>query len=218
MDSDTKLAERFKKEHELASRGLSVQRDNTVYCQTYYNSPTSQYWDAIRYGDETGMRRRRGLVRFQKIQQHIDSIVGFMAQNRRQAKYIARVSNNQAMQLYSRNMNALYSYHRENMNADQLESKQDLDLVVCGYGAIDTDLSYVMGRSTSLPGGEIVKMRLDPMRVYWDPAARAPNVEDRRFCGYYQDYDLKDALNLFQNSKKEDFEFVSETEVEDKAG
>lgn len=218
MRPDAKLSERFRKERDLAVRGLGVQRDNTVLCQSYYNSPNSNYWDMMAYGDETGSRRRRAMVRFQKIQQNIDSVVGFLAQNRRQAKYIARVNSAQQQQLYSRNMNALYTYHRENMNADQLESRQDLDLVVCGYGAIDTDVSYMVGRASTMPGGEIVKMRIDPMRVYWDPAARGPNVEDRRFCGYYQDYDLKDALNLFEKSTETDFEFVSETEAEDKAG
>jgi hypothetical protein len=191
--------------------------DNTVLCQQFYNDNNSNYSDSIQFADDGG-RRRRALVNFQKIQQNIDSVVGFMAQNRRQAKYIARVNQDQQQQLYSRNMNALYTYHRENTNADQLESKQDLDLCVNGYGAIETDLSYIVGNATTDPNGQIIKVRLDPMRTYWDSNACAANIMDARYCGYYNDYELQDALDLFQGSKEEDFEPTSDSDVEDKAG
>lgn len=215
MKSNKDIIEMFKKQRKAAKRGLSAQYDNTVLCQQWYNNPESSYSDQVQFNDAMG-RKRKAMVRFMKIGQNVDAIIGFMAQNRRQAKFLARVNSNQQMQLFSRNMNALYKYHRENMNADQLESRQDLDLAVCGYGAIDTDLSYIVGRATTLPGGEILKMRLDPMRVYWDSAAKAPNIEDRRFCGYSSDYDLKDALDLFQSSKEDDFEPVGNSETEDK--
>lgn len=217
MKSNSEIVKTFKKQLKHAKQGLSAQRDNTVLCQSFYNNPESQYSDFMQFNDTAG-RRRRARVQFQKIGQNVDAIVGFMAQNRRQAKYIARVNSAMGMKLYSRNMNALYKYHRENMNADQLESRQDLDLAICGYGAIDTDLSYIVGRSTTMPGGEIIKMRIDPMRVYWDPASKSPNVEDRKYCGYSCDYELSDALNLFQSSKEDNFEPVSNSESEDKAG
>lgn len=217
MLSDTELAKKVKKQRNHAKRGLGVQYDNTIMCQSYYNDTESSYSDVVQFGDEGG-RRRKATVLFQKIQQSVDAVVGFMAQNRRQAKYIARVNSNQARQIYSRNMNALYTFHRENTNADQLESKQDLDLVVNGYGAIETDLSYIVGNATTDPNGQIIKVRLDPIRVYWDSNSHAANVMDGRYCGYFNDYDLKDALALFQGSKEDDFEPVSDSEVDDKAG
>lgn len=217
MKSDSEIAKLFKKQREQAKRGLSAQYDNTMLCQDFYNNSDSSFSDYIQFADDSG-RKRKALVNFQKIAQNIDGVVGFMAQNRRQAKYIAHVNGEEGQQIYSRNMNALYSFHRENTNADQLESKQDLDVVVNGYGAIETDLSYIVGNATSDPNGEIIKVRLDPMRTYWDANARAANVVDARDCGYYNDYDLKDALSLFQGSKEEDFEPVSDSETEDKAG
>jgi hypothetical protein len=171
----------------------------------------------VQFADDSG-RRRKAMVHFQKIQQNIDGVVGFMAQNRRQAKFIARVPSEPEQELYSRNMNALYSFHRENTNSDQLESRQDLDLVVNGYGAIETDLSYIVGNATTDPNGQIIKVRLDPMRVYWDSAAKSANVLDSRFCGYYNDYGLKEALDLFEGSSEEDFEPASDSDANDKAG
>ena len=217
MLSDSELAKMVKKQRNHAKRGLGSQYDNTMMCQSYYNDSESSFSDTIQFGDESG-RRRKAMVRFQKIQQSVDAVVGFMAQNRRQAKYIARVNSDQARQIYSRNMNALYTFHRENTNADQLESKQDLDMVVSGYGAIETDLSYIVGNATTDPNGQIIKVRLDPMRVYWDSNAHAANVMDARYAGYFNDYELKDALALFQGSKEEDFEPVSDSDVDDKAG
>ena len=210
-------AKKVKKQRDHAKRGLSTQYDNTIMCQGFYNDSQSNYSDYVQFSDDNG-RRRRAMVNFQKIQQSVDAVCGFMAQNRRQAKYIARVNSDQARQLYSRNMNALYTFHRENTNADQLESKQDLDLVVNGYGAIETDLSYIVGNATTDPNGQIIKVRLDPMRTYWDSNSKAANVMDARYCGYYNDYELKDALALFQGSKEDDFEPVSDSEVDDKAG
>lgn len=217
MKSDSEIAKLFKKQRDHAKRGLSNQYDNTIACQEYYAAENSTYQDTVQFVDDLG-RRRRSMVNFQKIQQSVDAVVGFFAQNRRQAKYLAHINQDQAQQLYSRNMNALNGYHRENMNADQIESRQDLDLTVNGYGITETDLSYLKGNATTSPNGEILKTRIDPMNGYWDSNARAPNITDARFCGYHDDYDLKDALALLQNSKEDDFEAVSDTDSQDQAG
>src|ERR1700761_1779461 len=129
MKSDADIAKLFKEQKDHAKRGLGIQYDNTLLTQSFYNDSQSNYSDWVQFSDDKG-RRRRAMVYFQKIPANIDAIVGFMAQNRRQAKFLARVNNEQQQEIYCRNMNALYTYHRENMNADQLESRQDLDNVV----------------------------------------------------------------------------------------
>lgn len=203
-----------KKQREISKRGLSSQYENTETCFSFYNADQMTYSDRIQFEDTWG-RKRRAVVNFNKVQQNVDSVVGFMAQNRRQAKYIAHVPKDQGQELYSKNMNALYDFHRENTNADQLETDQDLDLMVAGYGAIDTELSYVIGNATMLPNGEIVKKKLDPTCTYWDPSAKGKNVLDARWAGYWEDFELRDALSLFQGSKEGDFEEVSDEDPSD---
>ena len=122
MKSNSDIAKMFKEQRDHAKRGLSVQYDNTLLTQSFYNDSQSNYSDWVQFADDNG-RRRRAMVYFQKIPANIDAIVGFMAQNRRQAKFIAHVNGEQAQQIYCKNMNALYTYHRENMNADQLMKK-----------------------------------------------------------------------------------------------
>lgn len=203
------VVKKFLKHRAAAKSGLSLQYDNTMKAIEFYNGDTMSYEDRIQFIDDLGYKRR-ALVQFNKVQPNVDAVVGFMAQNRRQAKALARVTQNQGQQLYSKNMNALYDYHRENQNADQLETDQDADMMICGYGAIETDLSYIVGNATTDPNGEILKEKKDPRRVYWNPNARGKNLLDSNFMGYWDDYDLKDALDLFQGSSEEDFEYVGD--------
>ncbi len=207
------LTEKLKKQRGASKRGLSAQYENTTECQSFYNGNQMSYQDKIQFLDPEG-RRKRATVNFNKVQSNVDAVVGFMAQNRTQAKYVAHLSANEGQLIYSKNMNALYSFVRENANADQIETDQDADMMICGYGAIDTDLSYIVGNATTDPNGEILKVRIAPDRVGWDPTARKKNLLDARWVYYFDDYDLKDALSLFQGSTEEDFQQVNGEENE----
>lgn len=209
------LAEKLRKMRNQSTRSLSVQYDNTDACFAFYNGDQMTYEDRIQFIDSTG-RRKRATVNFNKVQSNVDSVVGFMAQNRRQAKYIARLNADEGQQIYSKKMNALYEFHRENSNADQVETDQDADMMICGYGATETDLSYIVGKSTTDPNGEIIKVRLDPKRVGWDPTAIQKNVLDARWVYYFDDYRLEDALALFQGSTEEDFQMTDNVTADER--
>lgn len=209
------LTDKLKKQRETSRRALSVQYDNTAACFSFYNGDQMTYEDKIQFIDTTG-RRKRATVNFNKVQSNVDSVVGFMAQNRRQAKYIARLNADEDQQLYSKNMNALYEFHRDNANADQVETDQDADMMICGVGATETDLSYLVGNSTTNPNGEIIKVRLVPDKTGWDPTSVAKNLLDARWAFYFDDYDLKDALELFQGSTEEDFQSVDSNDSDDR--
>lgn len=211
--SNAALIKKLKKQREVSKRELSSQFDNTRACQSFYNGNQMSYQDKMQFIDGEG-KRKKATVNFNKVQANVDSVVGFMAQNRTQSKYIARIPGKEEQQVYSKNMNELYSFHRENANADQIETDQDADMMVCGYGAVETDLSYIMGQSTTNPNGEIVKERRDPLTVGWDASARKKNIEDRKWNYYYDDYDLQTALDLFQNSTEEDFQKVGQSDDE----
>lgn len=205
------VAKVFRKQREISKRGLSGQYENTESCWSFYNSDQMTYSDRIQFEDTWG-RKRRAIVNFNEVQPNVDAVAGFMMQNRRRASVIARLNKNQQQQLYSKNMNALLEFHKENTHAEQLETDQDLDMLVNGYGAIDTELSYDVGNVTLMPNGEIVKKKLDSSCVYWDPSAKGRNLSDAMWAGYWEDFELNDALKLFHKSTKEDFEEVSSEE------
>jgi len=214
---DLELVNKLKKQRNESKRGLSAQYENTTLCQAFYNGNQMKYQDKIQFLDGNG-GRKRATVNFNKVQENVDSVVGFMAQNRTQAKYIAHLPASEGQEVYSKNMNALYSFHRENANADQIETDQDADMMICGYGAIETDLSYIVGNATTDPNGEIIKVRIAPDRVGWDSSARKKNILDSGWVYYFDDYDLKDALNLFQNSKEGDFQTVESADTGNETG
>jgi hypothetical protein len=209
MKSKSEIAKIIKRQRNLAKRSLSSQYENTLNCHAFYNGDSMSYRSAVQFLNAGG-QRQKALVNFNKVQEPVDAVCGFMAQNRRQAKFFARVNSEELQQLYSKKMNAVYEYHRENENADQIESDQDLNMLINGYGATDTEVSYMYGQSTNMPNGTINKINLDPECLYWDPTARAKNLIDARFCGYWRDYDLREALDLFQGSKEDDFQTVDQ--------
>lgn len=207
MKSKMEIAALAKKQRGITKNGLATQYNNTRACFAYYNGEPQNLNTQIQFMTDKG-EKKRATVNFNKVQGNVDVVGGFMAQNRRQAKYVARITSSEEQETYSSNMNSLYGYHRENENADQVESDQDIDMLVCGYGATETDLSYIIGNATNAPGGEVLKMKLDTECVGWDPKARARNLLDGRWAFYHDDFDLKDALSLFDDSTPEDFEQV----------
>lgn len=206
----------FKKQRKQSLRDLDSQYKNNKKCDAFYNNELTYYRDNIEFADEKGIKKR-AMVNFGKVQENVDTVAGFMMQNRRQPKFVAHLNGSENQQLYSKNMNALYMYHRDNQNAAQLEGEQDLDLLIGGYGATETDLSYIVGKSSSTPNGDICKRRLTRDQVYWDGKATGKNLLDARWVGYSDEHALKDALDLFQNSTEDDFEQVDAGEL-DKGG
>lgn len=198
---------------------LDAQYNNTQICEEFYNGDSMSYRSRIQYEDPIARGKKRANVEFNKVQPPVDAVVGFMAQNRRQAKYVANVQDQEQQIIFSKNMNAYNSYHRQNANMDQIETEMDRDMLVNGYAGADTDLSYIIGNATTDPNGEIVQVKIDCSRLYWDTAARMKNMLDARWAGYSEDYYLKDALSLFEGSKEEDFEPISDAiNDDDKTG
>lgn len=204
MKTDKQIASQFQRHLKAAKSGLSRQWDNTKYCQAFYAGDSMAYTDKLQYANPRG-EKKRALIQFNRVMPFVDAVAGFMMQNRRQAKYVARVSFKPQQEAYSIHANAVAVYVRGKAHAPELESEQDLDMLVCGYGAVETDISYIIGNATSCPNGEILMQRLDPRNTFWDAVAKRTNLSDARFVGYWQDYNIEDALALFPDSKEAEF-------------
>lgn len=204
MKTDKQIVAQFQRHLKAAKSGLSRQWDNTKMCQAFYAGDSMSYVDRLQYVNPRG-EKKRALIQFNKVMPFVDAVSGFMMQNRRVAKYVARVSFKPQQEAYSAHANAVAAYVRGKAHAAELESEQDLDMLVCGYGAVETDISYIIGNATSCPNGEILLQRLDPRNTFWDAVAKRTNLSDARFVGYWQDYNIEDALALFPDSKEAEF-------------
>lgn len=204
MKSDKQIINQFQSRLKLSKGALSRQWDNTKMTQQFYSGDSMSYVDRLQYVNPRG-EKKRALIQFNKVMPFVDAVAGFMTQNRRQAKYVARIPFAPKQEAYSTHANAVSNYVRGHANADQLETEQDQDMLICGYGAVDTDISYIQGNATTCPNGEILIQRLDPRTTWWDPIAKRKNISDARWVGYWQDYDIEDALALFPDSDKSEF-------------
>lgn len=214
IKSDEDVLDKWNKCWPISRRSNSKQWDSIKVCQEFYVGDSMSYVDRMQYVTPRD-DKKRALIQFNKVMPFVDAVNGFMAQNRREVHYLARVQFKPQQDFYTRHANAVKDYVRDKANAAELETEQDLDMLVGGIGVVETDMSYIQGNATTCPNGEIIMERLDPRTVFFDPMAKRKNISDARWVGYWKDYDLKDALALFPKSKDSDFEQSQETDSQE---
>lgn len=205
MKSTKVIAKQFKKHKDITQSRLNKQYSNTKKCQAFYAGDFMSYQDRIDFVSVRG-DKKKALVKFNKVKPYVNGVKGFMAQNRTRPKYEARIESDKIQELFSGYANAISGYCRDNANADQIETQQNGDMLINGYGVTENALSYGEGYATSEADGEIIKARLDPLAVGWDPHAKATNLLDRRWDYHAREYNLDDAKTLFSRDNPEDFE------------
>lgn len=132
-------------------------------------------------------------VTMNRTKPYVDSIGGFMAQHRRKPEYTARIPNVAEQEARSAYMNAMSEYVRNDVNADEVETQQDLQQVICGYGATATDITY---DATTNPSGDII-MQECTEDAYFDPEARNTNLLDSRWCFVKKLMPVEDAVAMY---------------------
>lgn len=210
MKSKKEIIKQFKEDYGVAKSGLKNQWKHIQECQAFYSGDYMNYIDQYQFG--RGASRRIKEVQFNSVKPYVNSIVGFMAQQRRKPDYQAVLPDSEEQRAFSDYLNGYSNYIRVNTNADQHETRQDMDMVIGGVGVTDTAVTLKAGTPTRDPNGEVVVERVNPLHVGWDPLAIHPNLLDSRFVYRAKDYDVDEALDLF-DADEEDFE-VQEDEPE----
>lgn len=214
MKTESQIVEQGQKHLRESRRNLGKQRDNTKRCRAFYAGDYMEYMDKIQVATTTG-QKKRVTVQINKVKPYVNAVKGFLAQNRRKPNYIARMQESVASNFYSKYANELSEYLRGNMNADQVETQQDGDMLMCGLGAVETAMTYEEGYSSKSPNGEVVMSCIDLDTFWYDAAARETNLIDARYMGVSKQYHLDDALALFKDSEEEDFEGITPDAVGD---
>lgn len=217
LKSDSALIKQFTKHRRSSQRGLSKQYENYRMCASFYAGDMMDYKDTVQFVNQAGLKKR-AMVQFNKIKPYVNSVKGFMAQNRRKAKYEARMPGGKVQELYSMYANAMHDYVLDKTNADQVETQQDHDMLMGGVGAVETAMTYGEGFATSDPNGQILKGKLELPQTFWDPFAKETNLTDARWVGYEKDYDLDDALELFSDSEEQDFDDAADSDLDEDEG
>lgn len=207
MKSKKKIAEQFKYHYDVTKSGLKSQYRHIQECRAFYAGDYMSYKDDYAFG--RGSSRRLKEVSFNRVKPYVNSIVGFMAQMRRKPDYQARLTDNEQQKALSDYINGFSDYSRENSNSDQIETRQDMDMVIGGIGVTDTVVSEKMGFATRDPNGEVIDERVDPLHVGYDPLCSEPNLLDSKWVYRTKEFDVEEAEKLF-NASEEDFDTAKE--------
>jgi len=195
LKSDKKLLKQWEKHKKISEGSLDEQHSEARNDHAFHAGDTMAYTATVTD------KSRRAMVVFNKVKPYIDAVTGFMVQLRRKPQYQARLFDNQQQQEFSIYLNALSDYARDNANMDHLESRQDREMLITGYGAIDTNIIYEQN-----PDGEIKAENIEFDDIFWDPQAREPNLLDSRWCFRRKKFNRDEAVKRFQGTKPEDFE------------
>jgi hypothetical protein len=201
MKSKKEILKQFQEHHRISRGGLKAQYRHIDECQAFYAGDYMNYRDSIMVGRGSSARLQE--VSFNRVKPTVNAIVGFMAQMRRKPDYQAREQDSQEQQMRSDYINALSDYVRANANANQHETRQNLDLIVGGVGVTDSMITLKDGSATRDPNGEIIEERVDPRQTGWDPACDSPNLLGSRWVYRVKQYDAKEAEELFGGAAEE---------------
>lgn len=195
IKNDEKLLKQWKKHKSISEGALDDQHTEARNDHAFHAG------DKMAYTATVTDKSRRSMVVFNKVKPYIDAVTGFMVQLRRKPEYLARLMDTQQQQEYSTYLNALSDYARGNANLKHLESRQDREMLITGYGAIDTNIVYETN-----PDGEIKAEVVEFDDMYWDPQAREPNLLDARWIFRRKKFNREEATKRFRGSAPDEFE------------
>jgi hypothetical protein len=195
MLDDAAIIKRYEADMAAAEGPMSYQYKQAQEDHLFFSGDTMYYTGTV---EDKGSKRE---VIFNKVKPYIEVVVGTMIQMRRKPDYQARLMDNAAMQQYSEYMNCLSDWARKTANMDQIETMQDREMLITGYGAVDTNISYEMN-----PDGEAVAECLRFDDVMFDPLAKEANLMDGRFVRRRKPFSRKEAMERFSDTPVDEFE------------
>lgn len=117
--------------------------------------------------------QKRPPITFNYSEKMIDAVIGAEVSNRQEVTYRPRDKTDAAKtELY----NNAAKWVRDECNAEDEETDAFRDTLICGMGWTRTGLTYDEDLE-----GKIDTNRVDPLEMYYDPAATKPGLTDRRY-------------------------------------
>lgn len=194
MDN-AKLVKQFEQHKDISEGGLAEQHNRAETAHRYHAG------DKALYQQKGFDKNSRSSVMFNKVKPFIDAVNGFMLQLRRKPDYQARIPDNEQQVAYTSYANSISDYIRANGNFPSLEGQQNREMLITGYGAIDTNVLYEFN-----PDGEVRGELVRFNDVFWDPQSQERNLLDARWVYRRKAYSLDEALARFKGSTEDDFE------------
>lgn len=120
--------------------------------------------------------QQRVPVTFNRTSILIDAVIGYEVNNRQETRYIPRTAGDAKV---NELLTEAAKYFRDNCDAEFEESDAFRDMAICGMGWTNDRITDERN-----PDYDLVRDRVDPLRMLWDPSSRKPNLEDARWLIY----------------------------------
>lgn len=120
--------------------------------------------------------QQRVPVTFNRTAILIDAVIGYEVNNRQETRYIPRTPGDAKV---NELLTEAAKYFRDQCDAEFEESDAFRDMAICGMGWTNDRITDERN-----PDYDLVRDRVDPLRMRWDPSSRKPNLEDCRWLIY----------------------------------
>ena len=135
-------------------------------------------------------------ITFNRVGVFVRAVVGLEVSNRQEMVYEPEeVTDTDAVGI----ANQTSKWVRRKCDSEFEQSASFEDLVTCGMGWTETLIDFDQDLD-----GKICEIQEDPLRCYWDSAARKPNLSDARWVGRLKEFhDRKEFERRFPKAKGE---------------
>lgn len=137
---------------------------------------------------DTLIREGRTPVVFNRSAILIDAVIGYENNNRQETRYIPRTQGDAKV---NELLTEAARYFRDQCDAEFEESDAARDMFIGGMGWTNDRLSDERN-----PEYDLVRDRVDPFEMLWDPTCKKPNLADGRYVIRKKWMDKKEAKNI----------------------
>lgn len=134
------------------------------------------------------IEQQRVPVTFNRVAILIDAVIGYEVNNRQETRYIPRTPGDAKV---NELLTEAARYFRDACDAEFEESDAFRDMCITGMGWTNDRLTDERN-----PDYDLVRDRVDPLRMLWDPSSRKPNLEDARYVIYETSMSKEEAKAL----------------------
>jgi hypothetical protein len=171
MDDGSDLVEEIRERYEAARSHASKWREEAREAFDIY---AGRQWSE--QDRQKLIEQQRVPVTFNRVAILIDAVIGYEVNNRQETRYIPRTPGDAKV---NELLTEAARYFRDACDAEFEESDAFRDMTICGMGWTNDRLTDERN-----PDFDLVRDRVDPLRMLWDPSSRKPNLEDARFVMY----------------------------------
>lgn len=171
IDGESDLLLEFRQRYEAARSHASKWREEAREAFDLY---AGRQW---KEDDRQKMiEQGRVPVTFNRVAILIDAVIGYEVNNRQETRYIPRTPGDAKV---NEMLTEAARYFRDSCDAEFEESDGFRDMTICGMGWTNDRITDERN-----PDYDLVRDRVDPLRMLWDPSSRKPNLEDARYLIY----------------------------------